>query len=157
MTRRRLLTEAAAAAYALAVVAVVVAPAVVLVLAGARGGLGVTRQGFDLTVASGLVGLAYAVVALRRLRRQGTPERSRTDAWLAAAQALSVLALLSSLLLALMLLLAAPLQVVLADAELPLVALWVGGQLLAVGLAELTERASFRWLAAGRASSSPDP
>lgn len=151
MTSRRLLAEAAAGGYALAVLVVVVAPAVVLVLAGARGGLGVTGQGLDLTAASALVGLAYAAVALRRLRRQGSPERSRTDAWLAAAQALSVLALLSSLLLAVMLLLAAPLQVLLADAEKPLVALWAGGQLLAVGLAELTERASFRWLTAGRA------
>ena len=155
MTSRRLVAEAAAAAYALAVLVVVVAPAAVLVLAGARGGLGVTRQGFDLTVTSGLVGSAYAAVALRRLRRQETAERSRTDAWLAAAQALSVLALLSSLLLALMLLLAAPLQVVLADSELPLVALWAGGQLLAVAVAEVTERASFRWLTASRASS-PD-
>ena len=153
MTSRRLVAEAAAAGYALAVLAVVVAPAVVLVLAGAGGGLGVTRQGLDLTVTSAVVGLGYAVVALRRLRRQGTAERSRTDAWLAAAQALSVLALLSSLLLALLLLLAAPLQVVLADQEIPLVALWAGGQLLAVALAEVTERASFRWLTAGRASS----
>ena len=86
---------------------------------------------------------------------RGPPSARGTDAWLAAVQALSVLALLSSLLLALMLLLAAPLQVVLADSELLLVALWAGGQLLAVALAEVTERASFRWLRASRASS-PD-
>jgi hypothetical protein len=145
--KRRVFGRVTAVVYAAAVAAVVVAPAVVLLLAADGGGITSTLQGFDLVLVSSLVGLPYAVLAHRRVRRQSTAARSRIDVWIAALHALVVLALMASLLLALVLLLLAPHQEPIADLELPLILVWAGVQLVAVGLAEVTDRAVFRWLA----------
>lgn len=146
MSRRQALVgELAAATYAAVVLGVVLAPALLLLTAD-RGGTAFTLQALDLLAASAVVGLPYAIVAQRRLRRQSTVTRGRTDVWLAAVQGLVVLSLAASLLLALMLHLSRSVQDVFADQEWSLLVLWAGGQVVAVVLAEVTERAAFHWL-----------
>jgi membrane protease YdiL (CAAX protease family) len=145
---RRGMEPASAALYAVAVFAVVVAPGTVLVVAGARAGLPRMLADLDLVAVSAVVGAAYALVAHRRLRRQAGRGRAQADVWIAALNALSVLAVLASVLLAVALHLLAAVQTPLAAAEWPLLALWGLLQLTAVVLAESTERAVFAWLSA---------
>lgn len=146
--RRRVVREGAAAGYALVALGVVVAPALVLSDAAARGGIAPSLQALDLVVLSAAVGAGYAVVAYRRLRRQSTETRSRANVWIAAAHALVTLALLASVLLAVVLHGLGPFRAPLAAQETTLLLLWAGVHLVAVVAAEGTERFVFRWLTA---------
>lgn len=141
--------------YALAAFGVVVAPALVLWNSAARGGIAPSLQALDLVVVSTVVGLGYAVVAYRRLRRQSTETRSRANTWIAAVHALVVLALLASALLAVVLHGLGIFRAPLAEEETPLLLLWALVHVAAVAVAEGVERAVFRWLTApdtGRAA-----
>ena len=140
--------EGAAAAYGLAALGVVVAPALILDSTAAGGGVAPTWQALDLLAVSALLGLGYGIVCYRRLRRQSTLTRSRPNAWIAAVHALVALALLSSVLLAVVLHQLGSLQAPLAGQEWTLLLLWGGVQLVAIAVAEAVERGVFRWLTA---------
>ena len=142
----RAVREGTAVAYGLAALAVVVAPALIIGSAAAGGGVAPTWQALDLLAVSGVLGVGYGVVCARRLRRQSTLTRSRADVWIAAVHALIALALLSSVLLAVVLHELGSLQAPLAGQEWTLLLLWGGLQLVAVVVAEAVERAVFRWL-----------
>lgn len=144
----RLIREGAAAVYAVFALVVVVAPALVLQGAAARGGIAPSLQAFDLVVVSFVVGLGYAVVAHRRLRRQSGETRFQANTWIAAVHALVVLALLASALLAVVLHGLGIFRAPLAEEETPLLLLWALVHLAAMAVAEGVERAVFRWLIA---------
>ncbi|MGY1824881.1 hypothetical protein [Blastococcus sp. SYSU DS0541] len=142
----RAVREGAAALYGLAALAVVVAPALIIDSTATGGGVAPTWQALDLLAVSAVLGLGYGIVCFRRLRRQSTETRSRPNAWIAAGHALVALALLSSLLLAVVLHELGSLQAPLAGQEWSLLALWGGVQLVAIVVAEAVERGVFRWL-----------
>jgi hypothetical protein len=138
--------EGTAVAYGLAAAGVVVAPALIIDSTAAGGGVAPTWQALDLLAVSAVLGVGYGIVCFRRLRRQSTMTRSRADVWIAAGHALVALALLSSVLLAVVLHQLGSLQAPLAGQEWTLLLLWGGVQLLAVVAAEAVERGVFRWL-----------
>jgi hypothetical protein len=142
----RAVREGAAAVYGAAAAAVVVAPALILDSTATGGGVAPSWQALDLLAVSAVVGLGYGVVCYRRLRRQSTMTRSRPNVWIAAVHALVALALLSSVLLAVVLHELGSMQAPLAGQEWTLLALWGGVQLVAVAVAEGVERGVFRWL-----------
>ncbi|MDK3256066.1 hypothetical protein [Blastococcus capsensis] len=143
---RRTVRESAAALYGLAALGVVVAPALILDSTAAGGGVAPSWQALDLLAVSAVLGLGYGVVCYRRLRRQSTMTRSRPNVWIGAVHAFVALALLSSVLLAVVLHQLGNLQTPLAGQEWTLLALWGGVQLLAIAVAEAVERGVFRWL-----------
>lgn len=153
----RAVREGAAALYGLAALAVVVAPALIIDSTATGGGVAPSWQALDLVAVSAVLGLGYGVVCSRRLRRQSTETRSRANAWIAAVHALVALALLSSLLLAVVLHELGSLQAPLAGQEWSLLTLWGGVQLVAIVVAEAVERRVFRWLVRpeGRAQAGP--
>lgn len=140
--------EGAAAVYAAVAFGVVVAPALILDSTARGGGVAPSWQALDLLAVSAVLGLAYAVVCYRRLRRQATMTRSRPNVWIAAANALVALGLLSSVLLAVVLHELGSMQAPLAGQEWTLLALWGGVQAGAIAIAEAVERGVFRWLTA---------
>ena len=125
--------------------AVIVAPALAFKLAADRGGLG-DAKGMDLVVASAVLGTVHAVIAGFRLRSEERTAVRRADMWIAAVDALVVLALAATLLPAVVLWGFADEHASIAHRGYPVVALWAGVQLVAVALAELTGRAVFWWL-----------
>jgi hypothetical protein len=131
--------------YAVVDFVAIVAPALAFKLAADRGGLG-DAGGIDLVVASAVLGSIHAVVAGRRLLDEERHAHRRADIWIAAIDALAVLALAATLLPAIILWGFAEEHASIANRGYPVVALWVGTQLVAVVLAELTGRAVFWWL-----------
>ena len=142
----RTVREGTAALYGLAALGVVVAPALIIDSTATGGGVAPSWQALDLLAVSAVLGIGYGIVCYRRLRRQSTLTRSRPNVWIAAVHALVALALLSSVLLALVLHQLGDVQAPLAGQEWTLLALWGGVQLLAITTAEAVERAVFRWL-----------
>ena len=142
---RATVERAAVVLYALVDWLVIMAPSLAVKLAADRGGMGDSR-GLDLVVASLLVAVPHAAVAASRLRYEEAAARSRLDVWIAAVDALVVLALATTLLIVTVLALFADEHAALANRGFPIVGLWVGLQLVAVLLAEVTGRAVFRWL-----------
>ncbi len=134
-----------AVAYAAADFLVVLFPAVALKVAADRGGMG-DVDGMDLLIASGLLGAVHAVVAGSRLRSEERMAVRRADMWIAAGDALVVLAVAATLLPIVVLWGFADEHASMANRGYPVVALWFGVQLVAVGLAELTGRLVFWWL-----------
>jgi hypothetical protein len=143
--RRQLVDEIAPPIYAAIDFVVIIAPSVAVKLAADRGGLG-GSDGLDLVVASAVVGLVHAAIAWGRLRSEERIAVRRADMWISAVDALVVLALGATLLLVAILYGFADEHASLADQGYPVVALWVGVQVLAIGLAELVSRLLFRWL-----------
>ncbi len=143
--RRELTDQVAAAIYATVDFAVILAPAIAVKLAAERGGMGGT-EGVDLIVASSVLGAAHAVVAWSRLRFEERTAVRRTDMWIAAVDALVVLALGATLLLMAVLYGFSDEHASLADRGYPVVALWIGIQLAAIAAAEVTGRVVFWWL-----------
>lgn len=138
----------AALGYAAVDVAVVMAPSLVLALAANKGGLE-DSHGIDLVVASAAVGVPHAAVAFRRLVAERRSAKAALDVWVAAVDALAVLGVGSTLLLIVVLGGFADAHAVLVNRGWSVVWLWLGVQLIAVGLAELTARLTFRWLERG--------
>ena len=135
----------AATAYAAVDFAVILAPALALKLAADRGGMG-DLDGVDLIVASAVLGAVHAAIAGLRLRSEERTAVRRADMWIAAADALVVLALAATLLPVTVLWGFADEHASMADRGFPIVALWLGVQGVAVGLAEATGRFVFWWL-----------
>lgn len=143
--RRQLVDEIAPPMYAAIDFIVILTPALAVKLASDRGGMG-DAEGLDLIVASTVVGLAHGVLAWARLRTEERIAVRRADMWIAAIDALVVLALGATLLPAAILYGFADEHGSLADRGYPVVALWAGVQLAAVAAAEATGRFVFWWL-----------
>ncbi len=124
---------------------VIVAPALAVMVAADRGGMG-DADGRNLVVASILLGTVHAVVAWARLRSEERIAVRRADMWLAAVDALVVLALAATLLPLAVLYRFADEHASLADRGYPVVLLWAGLQGVAVVASEVTGRVVFWWL-----------
>lgn len=142
--RRQLVDHVAPPIYAAVDFAAIMAPAVYLKVTADRAGLG--DQGVDLLWASTVIGAVHAVLAWSRLRSEKRIARRRADLWIAAIDALVVLALGATLLLIAVLHGFADEHASLADRGYPVVALWIGIQLVAVTAAEATGWFVFWWL-----------
>jgi hypothetical protein len=143
--RRDTVDRVAAVVYGAVDLLVILAPAVALKLAADRGGMG-DLNGMDLVLASAVLGVAHAIVAGSRLRSEERMAVRRADMWIAAADALVVLTLAATLLPITVLWGFADEHASMANRGYPVVALWFGVQLVAVGVAELTGRFVFWWL-----------
>jgi hypothetical protein len=143
--RRRLIDAVAPPAYGLIDFLVVLAPALAVKVASDRGGMGDT-DGLDLVIASAILGSLHALVAASRLRSEERTAVRRTDMWIAAVDALVVLALAATVLPVLVLWGFAEENASLANRGYPVVALWAGVQVSAIVLAEATGRVVFWWL-----------
>jgi hypothetical protein len=143
--RRQTVDRILPVAYALTAFAVVMAPSVAVWLAASRGGMG-RGSGLDLVLASVLIGGWTAALGWRRLRDEERVAVRRGDIWIAALNALVVLAFGATLLLVLLLHGFAEEHSWMANRQYPVIALWAGIQLVAVLLAEGTGRLVFWWL-----------
>ena len=143
--RRHLVDQVAPPVYAAVDFAAIMAPALYLKVTADRAGLGAT-EGVDLILASAVIGAAHAVLAWSRLRSERRVARRRADLWIAAIDALVVLALGATLLLMAVLHGFANEHASLADRGYPVVALWIGIQLVAVAATEATGWFVFWWL-----------
>lgn len=126
-------------------VVVLAAPAVVLAGAAEKGGLP-GAYGIDLVVASGIIGAIHAVIVWRRLWHELGGGVSFRRTCISALDALVVLAMLSTGLLFLVLGGFAPQHAAMVNQGWPVLLLWIGVQLAAVALAELTRVGVLRWL-----------
>ena len=131
--------------YAVADLLVIMAPAVVIKLTADRGGMGETT-GLDLVLTSLFIGLVHARIAGRRLLDEERMAVRRADMWIAAIDALVVLALGATILLVAVLHAFVDDHSTLANRGYPVFALWAGVQLVAVAVAEATGRFVFWWL-----------
>ena len=143
--RRQLVDRLAPPIYAAVDFVVIVTPALAVKLASDRGGMG-DAEGVDLIAASSILASIHAVIAWSRLRSEERTAVRRADMWIAAVDALVVLALGATLLLVGILYGFADEHASLADRGYPVVALWIGIQLVAIAAAELTGRLVFWWL-----------
>jgi hypothetical protein len=143
--RRDTVDRILAGAYAAVDLVVIIFPAVALQIAADRGGMG-DLEGLDLVLASAVLGAVHAVIAGRRLRSEERMAVRRADMWIAAGDALVVLAFAATLLPIVVLWRFADEHASMADRGYPVVVLWFGVQLIAVVLAELTGRLVFWWL-----------
>jgi hypothetical protein len=153
---RHILERLGVVVYALVDWAVIMAPSLAVKLAAERGGLG-TNTGLDLLVASAAIATPHAVVAARRLRAEEQSAVWRADVWIASIDALVVLALATTSLVLVVLVGFAEENAILAARGFPVVALWIGLQLVAVVLAEGTGRFVFRWLEPDRTRRARQP
>lgn len=143
--RRELVDQIVPPLYGALDLLVIVGPALAVKVAADRGGIG-DSQGLDLVVASILIGCIHAVVAGSRLASEERVAVRRADMWIAALDALVVLALGATLLIIAVLLGFSEEHASLADRGYPVVALWAGLQLVAVTVAEGVSRFVFWWL-----------
>ena len=114
-----------AVVYAVIDAAVVIAPAVAVRATGARAGIE-GEYDLDLLVASAVVGGVHAVVAWRRLVDEERMAERAIDVWIAAIDALVVLAFASTWLIAGVLLGFTDWHALLARRGAPVVVLWTG-------------------------------
>lgn len=136
---------------------VIVAPAAALAIVAHKGGLA-DAHGFDLLVASMIIGGAHAVIVRRRLTRELEHGVAFASVAIAALDALVVLAVLSTGLLFLILGGFAAEHAAIVNHGWKVVWLWVGVLLVAVGAAELVRTGVVRWLSeAQRAGRAPAP
>lgn len=143
--RRETVDQVAVVVYGAVDLLVILAPAVALKLAADRGGMG-DLNGMDLVLASAALGVVHALVAGSRLRSEERMAVRRADMWIAAVDALVVLTLAATLLPITVLWGFADEHASMANRGYPVVALWLGVQAVAVGIAELTGRFVFWWL-----------
>lgn len=151
---RRRPAQAAAAGYALIDAAVILGPSVVLAAAAEKGGVA-DLHGLDLIIASAVIAAVHARLAYRRMIAEIRAAVRVTDAWIAAINALVVLALAVVLVLLAVLGGFADEHAVLVGDGWPVVGLWVGVQLAAVAAAEITGWLVFRWLEPSAGSRGP--
>lgn len=143
--RTELVDRVAPPVYAAVDFGVILVPALTVKLSADQGGMG-DMQGVDLLLASTALGVVHAVLAWSRLRAEERVVVRRADMWIAAIDALVVLALGATVLLMAVFYRFADEHASIADRGYPVVALWLGVQLVAVMLAEITGRVVFRWL-----------
>ena len=143
--RRELVDRVAPPVYGAIDFSVIIATTIAVKDAADRGSMG-TAEGVDLIVASVALGAVHAVVAWSRLRCEERIAVRRADMWIAAVDALVVLALGATVLLLAILYGFADEHASLADRGYPVVVLWVGIQVLSIAVAETTARLVFWWL-----------
>lgn len=131
--------------YALVDWLVLMAPALAIELAADRGGIGDTRD-LDVLAASTVIATIHAGIAARRLRWEDHTAARRADIWIANIDALVVLALATTLLVVVVLASFPDEHAALVNLGYPVVLLWIGLQVTAVVLAEITGRLVFQWL-----------
>lgn len=136
-------------AFAALHVAVLVGPAAVLAITADKGGLP-DAHGLDLLAGSTVLGALHGFTVWRRLRNEFRHGVAFVDAWLAAANALVVLALAATTLLFVALGGLAPEHTAILNKGWHILATWLLVQLVAIGLAEAARTGVLRWLAAGR-------
>lgn len=146
MSRR---ASTATAVFSVLHLVVVLVPAVMLAAAADKGGLP-TAHGLDVVLASGLIGGVHAALTWRRLRAEFCAGVGFRNAYLAAFDALVVLALLATGLLFVVLGGLAPQHAAIVNNGWPVLGLWVLVQITAVALAELVRTVALRWLRGGR-------
>lgn len=143
--RHELVDVVAPPVYAAIDFVVIVTPALAVMVAADQGGMG-DADGRELVVASILLGTVHAVVAWARLRSEERIAVRRADMWVAAVDALVVLALAATLLPLAVLYRFADEHASLVDRGYPVVLLWAGLQAVAVVASEVTGRVVFWWL-----------
>ena len=143
--RRELVDKIAPPIYGAVDFGVILTPALALKIASDRGGMG-DADGLDLVIASTILGTVHAVIAWSRLRSEERIAVRRADMWIAAIDALVVLALAATLLPVVVLWGFADEHASIAYRGYPVVVLWAGVQLVAVAAAEATGRVVFWWL-----------
>jgi hypothetical protein len=143
--KRDLLDTIAPPAYGAVDFVVILAPALAVKLASDSGGMGDT-DGLDLVVASAVLGAVHGIIAWARLRSEERTAVRRADMWIAAVDALVVLAFAATILPVVVLWGFADEHSSLANRGYPVVLLWAGVQAVAIVLAETTGRVVFRWL-----------
>jgi len=143
--RRDVLDAVAPPVYGAVDLVAVLAPALAVKLASDRGGMGDT-QGLDLVIASAVLGSVHAFVAAARLLSEERTAIRRADMWIAAVDALVVLAIAATILPVVVLWGFADEHASLADRGYPVALLWAGVQGVAIVLAETTGRVVFWWL-----------
>lgn len=130
--------------YALIDFLVIMAPAIAIELAGTAAGM--PGESLDLVATSFLIGGVHAIVAWSRLLSEERIAVRRADMWIAAIDAIVVLALSATVLVLVVLIVFVDEHSWFADRGYPVFVLWGGIQLAAVILAELTGRFVFWWL-----------
>lgn len=131
--------------YASLSVAVLMAPALVIKIAAGRGGMGGASDN-DLMIASAVLGTLLAFLSASRLRSEEIHVVRRPDMWIAAFDSLVVLMFGATVVPLLVLWGFTDEHASMAQRGYPVVALWVGLQVVAIAMAELTGRAVFWWL-----------
>jgi Kef-type K+ transport system membrane component KefB len=124
---------------------VVIAPSVVLAVTARQGGLP-QSHGYDLVIASSLIGAIHAAIVWSRLRDETRHAHRVIDVWISEFDSLVVLALGATMLLLFVLGGFAEQHAVMVNNGWPVIALWAGVQVTAVLISEVTGRLLFRWL-----------
>lgn len=124
---------------------VLAGPATVLALTADKGGLA-SLHGFDLVAISLLIGAGHAYIVEHRLRAELRQVDVRIDAFLAAFNALVVLALVTTGLFVGLLGGFAPQHAALVNNGWPVVGMWTLVLLGAVAAAEVVRSLMLRWL-----------
>ena len=143
--KRTTVDRLAVVVYAVVDWLVIMAPSLAVKLAADRGGLG-DSKGLDLLIASAVIATPHALIAARRLRFEERTAVRRADIWIASIDSLVVLALATTLLILVVLGLFADENAALVNRGLPIVAVWMTLQFIAVAMAEITGRVVFLWL-----------
>ena len=133
-----------AAGFALAGFVVILVPAIAVQSGVFNAGVG--SMDTDVLAASAAAGAVHVVLAWRRLLDEERIATRRLHVWIAALNALVVLALSASVLLLLVLFWFPDEHASLANRGFPVFLLWAGVQGVAVLLAEATARFFFWWL-----------
>ncbi len=131
--------------YALLCVAVLLSPAVAITLSSDRGGMRGAADA-DLLLASTVLGVALAVLSMRRLRDEEVRAVRRADMWIAAGDSLVVLLFAATVLPLVVLWGFSDEHATMAQRGYPVILLWGGVQLVAILLAEAVGRFVFWWL-----------
>lgn len=124
---------------------VVIAPAVVMSVTARQGGLP-ESHGFDLIVASVVIGSIHAAIVWSRLRDETRHAHRVIDVWISEFDSLVALALGATMLLVIVLGGFAEQHAVLVNNGWPVIGLWAGVQVTAVVISEVTGRLVFWWL-----------
>jgi len=142
---RSTIDEWAPPLYAVIDLLVIMAPSLAIKVAADRGGMG-DADGLDLILTSLVIGVVHARMAGRRLLDEERMAVRRLDMWIAAIDAIVVLAVGATAMLLVVLHTFVDDHASLANRGYPVFLLWGGVQLVAVVLAELTGRLVFWWL-----------
>ena len=134
---------------------VVIAPSVVLAVTARQGGLPQSR-GFDLVIASALIGAVHATIVRARLRDETRHAHRVIDVWISEFDSLVALALGATMLLVIVLGGFAEQHAVMVNNGWPVLWLWSGVQVTAVVISELTGRLVFWWLEERAEGDDPD-
>lgn len=142
---RARLASGALPLFAMLHLVVLAAPAVVLAAVAHKGGLA-GAHGIDLVLVSTVMGLAHGAIVWRRLRAEQRAGVDAVNAWIAAFDALVVLALLATGLLFLVLGGFAEQHAAIVNRGWNVIWLWIGVLGAAIVASEVVRTLVLRWL-----------